>query len=632
MKDSTKLGLGVLEAALLLGILGDALLRATPWGLNVFLWTASLVVAAWALARRKGLKFGGDAYWLVPSLLLCAAAFAWRDSQVLKTLDFLTMLVLCTLAALAARGVRVRLAGVMDYALGMLMAGLNAAFGVFPLIFSDITWREIPHKGWMGHAWAVARGLLIAVPFLLVFGALFMAADAVYEGIINRTFNLESDVVVSHIALAVFLAWVTGGFLRGMILAPQKVFTHPAGTMATSMGFGTETNTPHIYGSTLTPPPRQADATVGAQAKDEASASHAEDETGAGASAQGQAVKEMGKEASREANKETAKEAAKETSKGVAGEGSVPRAKNERQGAHVRSESGAQAVASKIISLGIVEIGIVLGLVNLLFFSFVAVQVRYFFGGAALVVASTGLTYAEYARRGFFELVWVAALVLPLLLAAHWLLRKENPAHERIFRVLAGALVALLFVIMVSAVMRMRLYQSEYGMTELRLYTTAFMGWLAIVFVWFTLTVLRGQRARFACGALVAALCVAGALHLLNPDAFIVNTNAALAQRGRPMDVAYAASLSADAVPALLSATASMEDTTNQRFAAYRLLNRWPPQERAGWRTWNFSRARATDAIRADEARLRALAHEWEIQMYSTPASNLPPEIRAVVE
>ena len=40
-------------------------------------------------------------------------------------------------------------------------------------------------------------------------------------------------------------------------------------------------------------------------------------------------------------------------------------------------------------------------------------------------------TYAEYARRGFFELVAVAALVLPLLLCAHWLVRRTvaTPAH-----------------------------------------------------------------------------------------------------------------------------------------------------------------------------------------------------------
>jgi Domain of unknown function (DUF4173) len=66
-----------------------------------------------------------------------------------------------------------------------------------------------------------------------------------------------------------------------------------------------------------------------------------------------------------------------------------------------------------VFSLGIVEIGIVLGLLDLLFLTFVVIQVRYLFGGAGRVAATAGLTHTEYARRGFFELVTVTALALP---------------------------------------------------------------------------------------------------------------------------------------------------------------------------------------------------------------------------
>ena len=102
--------------------------------------------------------------------------------------------------------------------------------------------------------------------------------------------------------------------------------------------------------------------------------------------------------------------------------------------------------------------------------------------------------------QGFFQLVTVSALVLLLLLSAHWLLRKDALKTESIFHGLAGVQIALLFVIMASAVQRMRLYQSEYGLTELRLYTMAFMGWLFLVCVWFCATVLRERRERFVFG------------------------------------------------------------------------------------------------------------------------------------
>src|SRR5439155_15568837 len=125
------------------------------------------------------------------------------------------------------------------------------------------------------------------------------------------------------------------------------------------------------------------------------------------------------------------------------------------------------------------------------------------FGGDTRVQVTPGLTYAEYARHGFFELVTVSALVLPVLLATHWQLKKEKRGHDWLFRLLAGVLVLQLFVVMASAMQRMLIYHVAYGMTELRFYTTAFMGWLAIVWVWFLATVLRGQRKRFAFGALV---------------------------------------------------------------------------------------------------------------------------------
>src|SRR5207249_11136508 len=94
------------------------------------------------------------------------------------------------------------------------------------------------------------------------------------------------------------------------------------------------------------------------------------------------------------------------------------------------SPAGAQPASR--FALGAVEVGVVLGLLDALFLGFVCVQVRYLFGGAAWVTATGGLTYAEYARRGFFELSWATALALPLLLTLHWLLRADDRLALRI--------------------------------------------------------------------------------------------------------------------------------------------------------------------------------------------------------
>jgi hypothetical protein len=179
-----------------------------------------------------------------------------------------------------------------------------------------------------------------------------------------------------------------------------------------------------------------------------------------------------------------------------------------------------------------------------------------------------------------------------LLLGGHWLLSKDDIKAGRVFRYLAGTQVLLLFVIMISAVQRMRLYQNEYGLTELRLYTTAFMGWLAVVFLWFAATVLRGQRNHFAFGALVVGFGMIATLHFLNPDGFIVRTNVARAEAGRRFDVSYAVSLSADAAPALVAAMPKLTQPERQEVASH-LLWQWSPPGYSDWRAWSWSRRRA---------------------------------------
>jgi hypothetical protein len=256
--------------------------------------------------------------------------------------------------------------------------------------------------------------------------------------------------------------------------------------------------------------------------------------------------------------------------------------------------------------LGIVELGVVLGLLDVLFLAFVIVQFRYLFGGADLVLVSPTLTYAEYARRGFFELVWVAALLLSIMLFLDWLARLDRPREVVIYRVLAGLLVGLLFVVIVSALQRMRLYTQEYGLTELRLYTTAFMLWITAGAVWYLATVLRDRRERFLFGALVAGLVVAGGLDVLNPDDLIVRTNAARHDAPARFDAVYTLNLSSDATPALIEALPSMPE--NQRMSvANRLLTRWESAQAQDWRSWNYGRWRAFQTIADNEAALRAL-------------------------
>ncbi|HEU0016401.1 MAG TPA: DUF4173 domain-containing protein [Longimicrobium sp.] len=505
MGERARTGLGVAGAAAGLGVAGDVLLRATPWGLNLALWTLGLVGAAAAL-RAWAESDEGAVGWM-PLAAGVAALTAWRDSPTLKALDLWALAVILGLAMVSARGGRVRLAGIAHHVVGLAASLADALIGAAALLFRDVRWGELTGRG-SRQALAALRGVLIALPLLLLFGGLLASADARFERMLEGLVVFDPGATLAHVTFAAMFAWLAAGVLRTLVVG------------------------------------------------------------------------------------------------GV--------------------EHGAELPRPRALTLGIVEAGTALALLDALFLSFVLVQIPYFFGGADAVRAAGSPSYAEYARRGFFELVAVSAMVLPMLLFADWAVRRERRVHARAFRVLAGVQVGLLFVIMGSALHRMRLYQQAYGLTELRLYTTAFMLWLAVVFGWFAWTVLRGERQRFAWGALVTALEAVVLLHVVNPDAAIVRANAARPDAGTRFDAAYAASLSADAVPPLLAALDRVPGPARCR-AAERLLARWSG-EGQDWRSWSASRARAVRLVQRRAPELRRMQCDptpvrAKVADYRTPSS-----------
>ena len=273
------------------------------------------------------------------------------------------------------------------------------------------------------------------------------------------------------------------------------------------------------------------------------------------------------------------------------------------------------------LSLGTTDVAVVLGALNVLFAAFVIVQIGWLFGGEALVLKTTGLSYANYARHGFFELTWVAALLLPMLLGAQALIPSSDLRTLRIYRLLALPLVVLLGAIMLSAGARMKLYMHFYGVSTDRLYASAFMLWLAFVFVWLVLTVLRSRPRAFAAGFMISGFVMLFTLNAINPDALVARANLSrggIGHAGAGADLQYVASLGGDVVPMLvdaLTAPAVVADTaaSADRCAAARiLLHRWTGVNAVAmagnWAEWNIARSRALQAIHDHEPELQRLA------------------------
>ncbi|MFB9468582.1 DUF4153 domain-containing protein [Nonomuraea salmonea] len=191
--------------------------------------------------------------------------------------------------------------------------------------------------------------------------------------------------------------------------------------------------------------------------------------------------------------------------------------------------------------------------VNLLFAAFVAVQIRVLFGGDTLVLRTAGLTYAEYARQGFFQLVVVSVFVLGIVAVAAGLLKVDR--RERwLLAALLGVLCGLTMVVLASALHRMNLYTDAYGLSRLRLSVQATVYWLGALFALVLVAGaarLAGRRSGWLPRTIVLVTGLSlGLFSLANPDLQVARTQVDI--RGvTNLDSDYLGDLGAEAVPAL---------------------------------------------------------------------------------
>jgi hypothetical protein len=206
--------------------------------------------------------------------------------------------------------------------------------------------------------------------------------------------------------------------------------------------------------------------------------------------------------------------------------------------------------------LGAVEATVVLGALVALFSAFAIAQVVAISEGGRRVIETAGLTYAEYARSGFFQLLAVAGVTLAVLLALRGATDLADPTAQRRFAILGVAATALTLVVVAVALRRLALYKDVFGATMLRLYASLAVAWIGVVFVMLAAALLGVGKGRHwlvpAAGG--AALAIVLALTVVNPEAAVVRYNVDHAESTGRFDPEYLAELSDDAVPALVDA------------------------------------------------------------------------------
>lgn len=192
-----------------------------------------------------------------------------------------------------------------------------------------------------------------------------------------------------------------------------------------------------------------------------------------------------------------------------------------------------------------------LGSLVAVFCAFVFVQLRTLFGGQEHVMVTDGLTNAEYARQGFWQLLAVTALTLLVIAVAVGKAPRISTADRLALRILVGALCLLSLVVVASALHRMSLYEQQYGYTTLRLFVTAVELWLGSVFVLIMITGLRMSGRWLPRAVGVGAVLTVLGLAALNPDAYIARHSVERFEQTGKIDVGYLSRLSSDAAPEL---------------------------------------------------------------------------------
>lgn len=458
------------------GVVGDSLLRVTPFGFNMSAWILFMAVSVLLLLGQERKRMSrAQGLWLAVSLIF-SLLFSWRDAEGLQFLNLVAMLGAGGLAFWLAGKGRVNLDGLVLTCVRMAGGIVLPLIGAFQVIGKWLMKSSLAGRLGETGFWAKGLryfvGLIITIPIFMVFAVLFASADSIFRDFVRSLFDFNIDDIFSHVFFVAVFTWLGAGVFYW--LWPREVKDRPE-----------EPASPELLGG--------------------------------------------------------------------------------------------------------IEVGVLLTALNGLFLVFIIFQVQYLFGGNALVQRTANLSYAEYFRSGFFELIAVAALVLPLLLVCDWLW-KSSESKTR-FRQLAVCLLVQLGVVMASAFKRLALYLEAYGLTEQRLYAAAVLCWLGFAALWLAATVLRDRRPYFAPGIVMAAFVMTFVLNIYNPDARIAEHQLSRKEAGKNWDLSYLLLLSADAAPVLVGNLEKLDEVEKQKVLG-RMTSRWT-KATDDWRTSTWSRWQA---------------------------------------
>lgn len=226
--------------------------------------------------------------------------------------------------------------------------------------------------------------------------------------------------------------------------------------------------------------------------------------------------------------------------------------------------------------------------INLIYLVFTSIQFAYLFGGNV----PDGFTYAEYARRGFFELVLVTLINLVILLCNVNLRKDGGKVLNITVQVLNTLLVACTAVMLVSAHYRMLLYEEAYGYTYLRVLTHAFMAFILVLLI-IALVKVWNKKVVLLRAYIITALAAYVLINYANIDIIIAGNNLKRYEASHKIDANYISHLSYDTVPLIIHLLDDQDKQVSMQVENGLFVKKQNISESYSWQSFNITKYNA---------------------------------------
>ena len=472
----------VISFALVLGILVDYLFYQKSIGISFFVFNSIAIIFILTLAKRFGKKISKIQYLILISILLFSVGVFLRASSFLAFFNIIGSLYLLFFFFTLFLNKNIsdfRFSKYFIYPLSFFLKSFSSASK-----FIKKYKNAIPENNKIGsrELRGVIKGVIIAIPFLIIFILLLSSADQVFQAYANKFIKIDLDPkIILRVLKVLFVFYLFVGIFS-KITKSEKL--------------------EEIKGSSQRLEPTSVFSS---------------------------------------------QSSAERLRRGELEDVKLENAESEKL-------KNVENRTKENKSSNFIESSVVLVLIELLFLSFIIIQFYYLFGGKDYVWGiEEYITYSEYAKKGFYELICVSIISFLLIFVIDALGKRETSKEKKIFKILGAVLILEMSVIIYSAFTRMSVYVDGYGLTFSRFLVFVFLLWIFFVFLNFLYKMLLEKRKEFL---FLSVFCLSvvfwTGINITNPDAFIARKNIERLAQEKELDPFYLSRLSADAIPEIV--------------------------------------------------------------------------------